>query len=128
VVDLVVKGRGARVSGQARVRLERRLGRLSRLDPRLDRVEVEIIKEPSARVNGGHRVEAVCRTPRKTYRAVASGPDVDVALLRVVDRLGRQIAHDHERRRSRMLDGANRLKSGRMSGQTDRLGLPPSPE
>jgi ribosomal subunit interface protein len=127
-VDLVVKGRRERLSGQARQRLEQKLRRLTRIDPRLERVEVEVIKEASPRVNGGHRVEATCRSARKTYRASASGPDVDVAVLRAIDRLGRQIAEDHERRRARMLDGANRLKSGRMSRHADRLGPPPSLE
>jgi ribosomal subunit interface protein len=127
-MDLVVKGRGERVSGRSKERLERKLGRLARLDPRMEWVEVEVIREPSARVNGGHRVEASCRSGRRTYRATASGPDVDAAILRVVARLERQISQDHQRRRSRMLDGANRVKSGRMSRQRATPGPPPSLE
>jgi ribosomal subunit interface protein len=110
-MDLVVKGRGDRVSGQTRGRVERKLDRLSRLDGRIGRVEVEVIREPSPRVDGGHRVEASCRSSRRTFRASATGADVDSALDRAVERLERQIARDHDRRRSRMLDGANRIKS-----------------
>jgi ribosomal subunit interface protein len=124
----VVKGRGERVSGRSRERLERKLGRLARLDPRMEWVEVEVIREPSPRVNGGHRVEASCRSGRRTYRATASGPDVDAAILRVVARLERQISEDHQKRRSRMLIGANRVKSGRMSRQRAAPGPPPSLE
>jgi ribosomal subunit interface protein len=125
-MDLVVKGRRERVSGRSRERLERKLGRLARLDPRLERLEVEVIRETSPRVNGGHRVEASCRSGRRTFRAHASGPDVDAAILKVVARLERQISQDHQKRRSRMLVGANRVKSGRMSRQRAASGPPPS--
>ncbi|HEX2030620.1 MAG TPA: ribosome-associated translation inhibitor RaiA [Actinomycetota bacterium] len=112
-MELVVKGRGDRVSAQAKIHLERKLARLARLDPRVGRVEVEVIRQPSRRVDGGHRVEASCRSSRRTYRARATGTDLDAALDRAVGRLERQIADDHARRRTRMLNGANRLKSRR---------------
>jgi ribosomal subunit interface protein len=126
-MDLVVKARGERVAGRSRERLERKLARLARLDGHLDYVEVEVIREASPRVNGGHRVEAVCRSRKRVYRATASGPDLDAAVIRVVSRLERQISDDHQRRRSRMLGGANRVKSGSMSRQRSRIGPPPSP-
>jgi ribosomal subunit interface protein len=112
-MDLVVKGRGDRVSGQTRARLERKLSRLERLESRIDRVEVEVTWEARRRVDGGHRVDASCRTPRRTYRASATGSDLDATIDRLVERLERQISSDHGRRRSRMLEGANRVKSGR---------------
>jgi ribosomal subunit interface protein len=111
-MDLVVKGRGDRVSGQTRARLERKLSRLERIESRLDRVEVEVTWEARRRVDGGHRVDAAARTPRRTYRASATGSDLDGTIDRLVERLERQIASDHGRRRSRMLGGANRVKSG----------------
>ena len=126
-MDLVVKGRGEKVSGRARERLERKLGRLARLDPKLQRVELEVIREASPRVDGGHRVEAACRSGRRTYRAAGSGTNVEAAMFRAVGRLERQISDDHERRRSRMRGGANRLKSGRMPRPRSRIGPPPSP-
>ena len=118
-MDLVVKGRGDRVSGQTRDRLQRKLSRLERLDTHLDRVEVEVTWEAHRRVQGGHRVDAACRSPRRTYRASATGKDVDAAIDRLVERLERLIVSDHQRRRSRMLDGANRVKSrGSLSDAT----------
>jgi ribosome-associated translation inhibitor RaiA len=123
-MDLVVKSRGEKVSGRSRERLERKLGRLARLDPKLQWAELEVIREASRRVNGGHRVQAACGSARRTYRAVASGPDLEAAIGRVVGRLERQISQDHERRRSRMLGGANRVKSGRMSRHRPGTGPP----
>jgi ribosomal subunit interface protein len=124
-MDLVVKGRGDRVAAQTRTHVERKVSRLSRLDHRLDRVEVEIIWETRGRIGGGHRVEASCRAGRRTYRASANGADVEAAVDRAVGRLERQITEGHERRRTRMLDGANRVKSGRMSRRDDSPGQPP---
>ncbi|HZA61066.1 MAG TPA: ribosome-associated translation inhibitor RaiA [Actinomycetota bacterium] len=110
-MDLVVKSRGGRVSGLARQRIERKAAKLERLEGRIQRIEVEVIKEPTPRVNGGHRVEASARTARRTFRASAAGSDVDTAVERVLSRLGRQVTEEHKRRRTRMIDGANRVKS-----------------
>jgi ribosomal subunit interface protein len=121
-MDLVVKGRGDRVTGQTRDLVERKIERLSRFDGRLDRVEVEVIRETRGRIGGGHRVAASARAGRRTYRASASGQDVEAAVDRVVDRLERQITEDHRRRRSRLLTWASRVKSRRTSSP------PPEPE
>src|SRR5688572_27182085 len=100
-MDVVVRGRGARVDGQTRARLETKLGRLSRLDGRIDRIEVEVTLETRGRIGGGHRVEASCRSGRRTYRASAAGTNVDAALDRLVGRLERQISDNHRKRRNR---------------------------
>jgi ribosomal subunit interface protein len=121
-MDLVVKGRGDRVTGQTRSRLERKITRLSRLDGRLDRVEVEVIWETRGRIGGGHRVEATCRSGRRTYRASATGRDVEAAVDLLVARLERQITESRRKRRSRLLTWASRVKSGRTSAP------PPEPE
>ncbi|MGH2675681.1 MAG: ribosome hibernation-promoting factor, HPF/YfiA family [Actinomycetota bacterium] len=112
-MDLVVKGRGDRVAGPTRDRIERKVARLERFDGRLDRVEVEVIWETRGRIGGGHRVEASARSNRRTYRASAGGRDVETAVDRVVDRLERQITEDHRKRRSRLLTWASRVKSRR---------------
>jgi ribosomal subunit interface protein len=114
-MDLVVKSRGDRVPASARARVERKLGRLAKRTSRLDRVEIEVIREPSPRVDGGYRIEGSCRAGRRSFRATATGRDVDEALDRLLVRLERQISEDNGRRRSRMLDGAGRLKSRGMS-------------
>jgi ribosomal subunit interface protein len=126
-MDLVVKGRGGRISLQTKQRIERRLARLDRLEATIQRVEVELIQQANRRVDGGHRVEATCRASRKTFRASATGSDIDAVLDRVVERLERQLTDDHGRRRTRRVGGANRLKSGEMAGRREKI-IPPAPE
>jgi ribosomal subunit interface protein len=127
-MDLVVKGRGDRVTGRTRSHVVRKLARLDRLDPRLGRVEVEVIWEARGRIGGGHRVEASCRSGRRMFRASASAGDVDTAIDRVVERLERQITKDRDRRRARMLGGAHRLKSLGMSAPRGDAPKPSAPE
>jgi ribosomal subunit interface protein len=121
-MDLVVKGRGDRITGQTRDVVKRKIERLSRFDGRLDRVEVEVIRESRGRIGGGHRVAASVRAGRRRYRASATGQDVEAAVDRVVDRLERQITEDHRRRRNRLLTWASKVKSRR------RVSPPPEPE
>ncbi len=110
-MDVVVKGRGDRVTDRMRAVLERKMERLSRFDGRVDRVEVEVKRETRGRIGGGHRVAAAARAGRHTYRASATGQDVETAVDRVVDRLERQITEGRRRRRSRLLTWASRVKS-----------------
>jgi ribosomal subunit interface protein len=100
-MEVVMRGRGERVAGQTRARVERKLEHLSRLDGRLDRVEVEVTRESRGRIGGGHRVEAWGRSGRRTYRAHASGEDVEAAVDLMLERLERQITEAHRRRRPR---------------------------
>jgi ribosomal subunit interface protein len=110
-MDLVVKGRGGRVSSQTKERVQRKLARLTRLEPRIQRVEVEFIHEPNRRVDGGYRVEAACWVSRRTFRATSTGSDIEAALDRVAERLERQLTDEHGRRRTRRIASPNRLKS-----------------
>ncbi|MDQ4005890.1 MAG: ribosome-associated translation inhibitor RaiA [Actinomycetota bacterium] len=112
-MDVVVRGRRDRVGEQDRARLERKLSRLSRLDGRIDRVEVEVTFETRGRIGGGHRVEASCRSGRRVFRASATGPDVEAAVDRLTARLERQIVEDHRRRRNRLSGGRDRVQSAR---------------
>jgi ribosomal subunit interface protein len=127
-MDLVMKARGERVVGQTRARAERKLSRLLRLDAGIDYVEIEVIREKRARIGGGHRVEASCRAGRRTYRASASGRDVDGALDRLIERLERQITDGRGRRRARLLSGAGRVKSRGMSAFEGRTSPSPPTE
>jgi ribosomal subunit interface protein len=110
-MDLVVKGRGERLNGATRNRVEKKLSRLERFDGRLDRVELQVIRETRGRIGGGHRVEASARAGRRTFRASATGDDVEAAVDRLVDRLERQISEDHKKRRRRLVAWASRVKS-----------------
>jgi ribosomal subunit interface protein len=118
-MDLVLKGRGVRVTDHVRRSVEHRLGKLEKLHRRPARVEVEVI-EASPRIDGGHRVEVAYSAGRKTFRAGGSGRDVDAALDQVAERLERQMATYRGKLRNRLIRGGNRLKSPRTSSGTPR--------
>jgi len=100
-VDLVIKGRGVRITEQMRRTAEHKLGKLSRIDPRVTRLEVEVTKEPNPRIDGGHHVEVACSTPGRVFRAHAGGRDVASALDQVIRRLERQLTSYRGKLRTR---------------------------
>jgi ribosomal subunit interface protein len=110
-MDLVMNGRGTRITDRVREVAEHKLGRLERIEPKVTRLELEIISEKNPRRGGAHRVEAAIDTPRKTYRATADAQDVESALDVVVGKLERQIRDHHEKRRTKLIAGASRVKS-----------------
>jgi ribosomal subunit interface protein len=110
-MEVVLKGRGARVAQRLRQVTEHKLARIERLEPTLSRLEVVVSVEKNPRQGGLHRVEAAAATPRKTYRAHADATDVDSALDVVAERLERQILDHRNRRRARRNAGAGRVKS-----------------
>jgi ribosomal subunit interface protein len=114
-MDLLLKGRGHRVTDQDRKAAGRKLGRLTRLEPRTVRIEVEIIAEKNPRQSGVRRVEATLDIPRKTFRAHAEARDVEGALDRLADKLERQLRDHHGKRRTRTTRGSNRLQSARVN-------------
>lgn len=118
-MELVLKGRGARVVQRLRKVTEHKLARIERLEPALTRLEVVVTLEKNPRQGGLHRVEAAAATPRKTYRARAEATDVDSALDVVAERLERQILDHHNRRRARRNAGAGRVKSAQGSPVED---------
>jgi len=111
-MDVVVRSRGGKVSPVEKERIEARMTRVARLNGRLDRFDVEVITEATPRVDGGHRVEAAARGGRQMFRAVGTGPELEVALEKAAEKLERQVSDAHGRRRARLLGGANRIKSG----------------
>jgi ribosomal subunit interface protein len=117
-MDLVVKSRGEKLAGATRARVERKLTRLERFDGRLDRVELEVIRETRGRIGGGHRVEASARSGRRVFRASATGDDVESAVDRLVQRLERQISENRGKRKNRLAAWASRLQSRGSSRST----------
>jgi ribosomal subunit interface protein len=113
-MDVVVRGRGARVDPRTKERLQEKLTHLARLDQRIDRVDVEVTFETRGRIGGGHRLEASCRSGRRTYRAHGDGDDVMMALDRLVERLERQISDNHRRRLNRGHGVSGKVQSARM--------------
>jgi ribosomal subunit interface protein len=112
-MDLVLKGRGVRITEQIREVTHHKLDKLSRLEPRAMSVEVEIISEDFPTHDGTKSVDAALRVPRYTFRAHGEGAKVEDALDLVAARLERQVRDRHGRFRRRIIAGANRLKSAR---------------
>ena len=114
-----MRGRGVRLTEQQRARAAHKLQKLSRLDRRAGRLEIEVSAERNPRLNGTRRVDATLVLPRHTVRASASAPDVDSALDLLVERLERQVRDYREKRKKRLLPAANRLKSPRIAPMDD---------
>jgi ribosomal subunit interface protein len=99
-LELILKGRGLRITDQIRKTAEHKVSKIERIEPRVQRMEIEIVEERNPRINGSHRVEVTCDVVRHVFRAQGAGPDVNAALDQVIDRLGRQIS----KRRGRLKD------------------------
>ncbi len=112
-MDLVLKGRGVRITEQIREVTHHKLDKLSRLEPRAMSVEVEISSEDFPTHDGTKSIDAALRVPRYTFRAHGEGAKVEDALDLVAARLERQVRDRHGRFRRRIIAGANRLKSAR---------------
>ena len=110
-MDLDVIGRGTRITDHLRQVAEHKLGRLERMEPKLTRLQIEVISEKNPRQGGIRRVEAVADTPRKTFRAHADAYEVESALDVIAEKLERQIRDHHKKRRARLIAGASRVKS-----------------
>ena len=110
-MDLVLKGRGTRITDRVREAVEHKLARLERLEPKVTRLEVEVISEKNPRLGGRHRIEAAFDTPRRVFRATADAQDVESALDVVVEKLERQIRDHNGKKRTKLIAGATRVKS-----------------
>ena len=93
-MDIVVKSRHVEVSERFRTHAHEKLGKVERLDPGLQRVDVEVSKEPNPRLaDRAYRVELTCRSRGPVIRAEAAAEDkfaaLDVALGKLEARLRR---------------------------------------
>jgi ribosomal subunit interface protein len=114
-VDVLVKGRGIAVTDQLRRTAEHKLSKLVRLEPRAISAEIELSAVRGARPDGVKCLDAVLQTPRRTYRARAEGPEVDVLLEQVTSRLERQVRDHRGKRRRRPAGRGDRLQSAPVS-------------
>ena len=102
MVDIVVRGRGLEVSDRFRARVEEKLGKVERLDHKVQRVDVEVSKEANPRLaDRAFRVELTIRSRGPVVRAEAAAEEkyaaLDVACGKLESRL-RRLAdrrHDH---------------------------------
>jgi putative sigma-54 modulation protein len=118
-MDVVVTGRGTRVTDRIRGFAEHKLAHLERIEPRAVRIEVQVVAEPNARRTLARRVDAALATPRKTFRAHARAEDVESALDRLADKLERQLRDHHGKRRARQGAGVKGVASAGPEGQPE---------
>jgi ribosomal subunit interface protein len=116
-MDLLLKGRGTRITDHMRSSAEKKLARLERMEPRATRIEIEVTFEKNPRMGGVKRVEAALDTPRKTFRAIAQGSDVDSAFDQLAEKLERQLRDHRAKKRTRVVAGAKRLKSAQVASE-----------
>jgi ribosomal subunit interface protein len=99
-VEIVVKARHAEVSDAFRGVVHDKLGRLTRLDAGLDRVDVELCGERNPRqAERRMRVELTCRPRGHVVRAEAAAPDESAALDLAVAKLEMRLRRAADRRR-----------------------------
>jgi ribosomal subunit interface protein len=99
-MDVVVKSRNTDVDDRFRTSARDKLSRLAKLDPKADRVDVEIAEEHNPRQSDVRmRVELTCRTRGPVVRAEAAAADVHAALDLAVAKLDMRLRRAADRRR-----------------------------
>jgi ribosomal subunit interface protein len=99
-VDIVVKSRNAEIDERFRAHVHEKLGRLAKLDPKADRIDVEVAEERNPRqANVRMRVELTCRTRGPVVRAEACAADEHAALDLAVAKLDMRLRRAADRRR-----------------------------
>jgi ribosomal subunit interface protein len=98
-MELTFTGRGVQVTDEIREAAERKLSTLARLEPRTQRIDLELISEHHPKVDGMTRIEAALKIPRKTFRANAEAPDAPAAIDRIKEKLERQLRDHHSKKR-----------------------------
>jgi ribosomal subunit interface protein len=99
-VDIVVKSRHTEVDERFRACVKEKLGRLAKLDPKADRVDVEVSEERNPRQHDSRiRVELTCRTRGPVIRAEAAAADEFAALDLAVAKLDMRLRRAADRRR-----------------------------
>ena len=109
-MELILKGRGIRITEHVRKTAEHKLAKIERLDPRVRRFEAEIIGL-NPRIGGSHRVEVSCEHGRQVFRAAGTGHDVDSAFDQVIEHLERQISSYRGKLRDRLTGRRHKLQS-----------------
>jgi ribosomal subunit interface protein len=99
-MDVVFKSRNNEVDDRFRTNARDKLSRLAKLDPKADRVDVEIAEEHNPRQSDVRmRVELTCRTRGPVVRAEAAAADVHAALDLAVAKLDMRLRRAADRRR-----------------------------
>ena len=109
-MDVVVKGRHLEVSQRFRDHVQDKLAKVERLDPKIQRVDVEVSKETNPRLaERAYRVELTCRSRGPVIRAEASADEkyaaLDVAYARLEGRLRKAADRRSDHRRLTVEEG-----------------------
>lgn len=101
-MEIVVKGRHKEVPERFRQHVTHKLERIQRLDARVLRLDVEVIRERNPRMAGSSdRVEITCRRGGPVVRAEAAASDpygaLDLAMAKLEERLRRDADRRHAR-------------------------------
>jgi len=107
-VEVVLTGRGYRISDSVRDLVDHKLAKLARLEPRTVRVQLEITSEKNPKLDGAKRVEASLDIPKKTFRAHAEHHEIGSALDELVERLERQVRDHHGKMRANLKHGGQK--------------------
>lgn len=99
-MDIVVKARNTDVDDRFRSFVHEKLARVAKLDPKADRVDVEVCEERNPRQSDVRmRVELTCRTRGPVIRAEAAAADDLAALDLAVAKLDMRLRRAADRRR-----------------------------
>jgi len=120
-MELTFTGRGLPLSRDIREQAEHKLARLEHLEPRVVRLELELVAEHHPSPDGVKSITARLRIPRKTFRAHAEAVDVRTALDHVAEKLERQL-RDHHGRRLRRWHRGVRFPRGSAPPSADTTG------
>lgn len=99
-MDIVVKSRNTDIDQRFRASITEKLNRLAKLDPKADRVDVEVAEEHNPRLADLRiRVELTCRTRGPVIRAEAAASDQQAALDLAIGKLDMRLRRAADRRR-----------------------------
>jgi ribosomal subunit interface protein len=101
-VDVVVSGRNVEVPDHFRVHVQDKLSRITRYDPKMIRIDVELSHEANRRqAKNRQRIQITVTGRGPTVRAEAAGESFYAALEVASDRLDRRLSRLHDRRLDR---------------------------
>ena len=99
-MDIVVRGRHTDVAERFRGHVADKLAKLTKLDGKVSRIDVEVCEEHNPRLaDQRSRVELTCRTRGPVVRAEAAAPDPYAALDVAATRLEARLRRAADRRR-----------------------------
>lgn len=101
----IISGRGASISPAFRAVVERKVGKLSRILPKIHEAKVILSAEKYRRT-----AELTLLAKRRTFRSEETAPDLATAVDLAVETLGRQVREEKDRIRQRKQRASRRRR------------------